>query len=498
MSKRLSLFKLLNFKSNDKKSTVTLPADILYEVFSLVKDDPKTLHSCILVNRLWCEITAPYLWSKVFKSNSPPASSIISIFIASLEENEKLELSKAGIKITNQLRKPPTFDYVSFIQHVSLDKLYSSILKWTQETIMKRHTKISSLSLDRSSKLTWMKIKDNLGVELDLSNIRELTINYTTDKFFFEAIEKQIKNLKVLNIIKSSDEELSNFKDQNFLSSLIFSQYNLNKFSLKCYDTIKVGFNSNIFIPLASQSDTLTSLSFYGIPFPNNKSIKSLKVCKNLQELEIRRCTNCLEEINDLNDLEFPELTKINLIESSIQWTKLIQIIVKNNPKYLKEFIYQPWELLEESNNNLTKTIIKYLSSYKIKLETFGISIIEGAENHHDDYDNDENEKEREEEEKNIAYLIDIFETSKYLMKNLNIWPELGKYLPVTLKHLNIWIFIGAKPMKDFLFNTKAKLDTLYIDSWNEDYLWSPYNDVLNDYIKDRSLDINEFFYPAI
>ncbi|CAJ0825521.1 4980_t:CDS:2 [Entrophospora sp. SA101] len=392
----------------------------------------------------------------VFKSNSPPASSIINIFIASLEENEKLELSKAGIKITNQLRKSPTFDYVSFIQHVSLDKLYSSILKWTQETIMKRHTKISSLSLDRSSKLTWMKIKDNLGVELDLSNIRELTINYTTDKFFFEAIEKQIKNLKVLNIIKSSDEELSNFKDQNFLSSLIFSQYNLNKFSLKCYDTIKVGFNSNIFIPLASQSDTLTSLSFYGIPFPNNKSIKSLKVCKNLQELEIRRCTNCLEEINDLNDLEFPELTKINLIESSIQWTKLIQIIVKNNPKYLKEFIYQPWELLEESNNNLTKTIIKYLSIYKIKLETFGISIIE------------------------------------------DIWPELGKYLPVTLKHLNIWIFIGAKPMKDFLFNTKAKLDTLYIDSWNEDYLWSPYNDVLNDYIKDRSLDINEFFYPAI
>src|SRR5438128_2241576 len=117
-----------------------------------------------------------------------------------------------------------------------------------------------------------MKIKDNLGVELNLSNIKELTINYTTDKFFFEAIEKQIKNLKVLNIIKSSNEELNNFKDQNFLSSLIFSQYNLSKFSLKCYDTIKVEFNSNIFIPLASQSDTLTSLSFYGIPFPNNKS----------------------------------------------------------------------------------------------------------------------------------------------------------------------------------------------------------------------------------
>ena len=70
--------------------------------------------------------------------------------------------------------------------------------------------------------------------------------------------------------------------------------------------------------------------------------------------------------------------------------------------------------------------------------------------------------------------------------------------MPVTLKHLNVWIFICAKAMDQFLQNTKATLDSLYVDAWVEDFLCHPYSDVLTCYLKDRPIDLTEFFRPAI
>ncbi|CAG8826807.1 31753_t:CDS:1, partial [Racocetra persica] len=47
--------------------SVTLIADILREIFEYHKDDPKTLHSLINVNRLWCCQAIPLLWRRPFE-----------------------------------------------------------------------------------------------------------------------------------------------------------------------------------------------------------------------------------------------------------------------------------------------------------------------------------------------------------------------------------------------------------------------------------------------
>ena len=41
--------------------------EIILRIIELLKGDTKTLHSCILVNRLWCKITVPILWTNTFK-----------------------------------------------------------------------------------------------------------------------------------------------------------------------------------------------------------------------------------------------------------------------------------------------------------------------------------------------------------------------------------------------------------------------------------------------
>src|SRR5437762_332736 len=43
-----------------------LPADCLNEIFENLDDDKTTLHSCLLVSRLWCKISVRILWRDIW------------------------------------------------------------------------------------------------------------------------------------------------------------------------------------------------------------------------------------------------------------------------------------------------------------------------------------------------------------------------------------------------------------------------------------------------
>ncbi|CAG8483410.1 8315_t:CDS:2 [Scutellospora calospora] len=515
LQRKKSLFRFFGRKR--QAHSARLPADCLYDIFNLLKDDIKSLHSCILVNRLWCETAVPYLWSHPFKRSTPPAPSLINVLVACLSDDEKSVLVQNGIKLSTQLKKPPTFDYASFIPHLSLESLYSIVQNWTMRQSIKRRSSISSqcvsginnsalsvycalcrlffgdkstitsLKLDRPTKHSFPDMEDSLGIDLCLQNIKNLTIRYTSDHFLFDALRKQAENIEYLTVIKSSEASLRNFEDFQYLSSLIFSQSKLRAFSLMCYDTVN-GFSPSILTPLASQADTLVSLNLHGIPFPGDSSIHALTICTNLEELIIARCTNgpgC--QLDQILMADFPNLRKVRVVESSHLWGHLIASVIQKNPVDLDELHYQPWE--DEEHDVLSTSIIQSITKWQPKLKKFGIAV------NTDD----------------IPSLIEIFNAPGCRLEILSlfssgkqesdidkIWPELGKHLPITLKHLNIWIFIGAKSMNNFLKNTKAILDSLYIDSWFEDYSHPPYINVLSDYLEDRSIDIANFFTPAL
>src|ERR1044072_9525588 len=44
-----------------------LNRDCLWEIFTNLEHDKKTLHGALLVNRLWCEIAVQFLWRKPFR-----------------------------------------------------------------------------------------------------------------------------------------------------------------------------------------------------------------------------------------------------------------------------------------------------------------------------------------------------------------------------------------------------------------------------------------------
>jgi len=76
-----------------------IPADCLYEIFEYLKDkfldrDIISLHSCLLVNRFWCEVAVGILWKDIldFEHDSNSSFKLISILIACLPNESKVLL----------------------------------------------------------------------------------------------------------------------------------------------------------------------------------------------------------------------------------------------------------------------------------------------------------------------------------------------------------------------------------------------------------------------
>ena len=101
-----------------------LPADCLNEIFENLEEDKITLHSCLLVNRLWCEISVGILWRDIwsfisflsFQKRPQARLAIFNTLIACLpyESSEFLcenGLDENEIFVSASTSEPPLFNY---------------------------------------------------------------------------------------------------------------------------------------------------------------------------------------------------------------------------------------------------------------------------------------------------------------------------------------------------------------------------------------------------
>src|SRR3954469_21424545 len=89
-----------------------IPADCLDEIFKRLEEDKVTLRSCLLVNRLWCEVSVRILWRSIMNYNT---------LIACLPNESKEILYQNGIiNSTSVASNPPMHHFVKFCQLVNL------------------------------------------------------------------------------------------------------------------------------------------------------------------------------------------------------------------------------------------------------------------------------------------------------------------------------------------------------------------------------------------
>src|SRR3954471_21106200 len=99
---------------NEKKTLSKmsqLPVDCLNEIFQCLEEDKITLRSCLLVNRLWCEVSVRILWTSVWNYDT---------LIACLP-NESKEILYRNRIITSTSTSKPLFNYIAFIKKLEID-----------------------------------------------------------------------------------------------------------------------------------------------------------------------------------------------------------------------------------------------------------------------------------------------------------------------------------------------------------------------------------------
>src|SRR6266480_2331705 len=150
-----------------------IPTYCLNEIFENLEDDKISLHSCLLVSRLWCKVSVRILWrdiwnfknSVTYQRRLKVESAILSTLFACLPNESKELLHKNEIFISTPTSNPPTFNYAAFCKVLSIHEISRII-----NEVLKHE--ISSLSL-----------KDR---------------NYLVTKEIYKMFVNQVSSLKIL------------------------------------------------------------------------------------------------------------------------------------------------------------------------------------------------------------------------------------------------------------------------------------------------------------
>ncbi|POG76072.1 hypothetical protein GLOIN_2v1559990, partial [Rhizophagus irregularis DAOM 181602=DAOM 197198] len=121
----------------------TLPPELIRPIVLYLKNDKKSLHSCLLVSRDWCKETVDLLWKQPFHflytCNKINSSVLAQFTNPKLNNqchcsNEKRQYQATNLLMTYLSIKHGiiTFDYFEFLRVLDLHELYCAIKDWNQ------------------------------------------------------------------------------------------------------------------------------------------------------------------------------------------------------------------------------------------------------------------------------------------------------------------------------------------------------------------------------
>src|ERR1700722_18883163 len=104
-----------------------LPVECLNEIFEHLEKDNITLHSCLLVNRLWCKVSVEILWRDIWNFTCFKFHLYLRTLFTCLPDESKDLLYENGVHIPTPISKSPLFNYSSFCKVLSIPELINNI-----------------------------------------------------------------------------------------------------------------------------------------------------------------------------------------------------------------------------------------------------------------------------------------------------------------------------------------------------------------------------------
>ncbi|GBC04073.1 hypothetical protein RclHR1_00550018 [Rhizophagus clarus] len=364
-----------------------LTSDCLYEIFQYLEDSTKSLHSCLLVNRIWCETSVPLLWRDPFKpiiSYHNKEKYYIGIFctlFSCLDEETKQFLSICNINSTDLTQKrlllfnKPLFKYPIYCRYLDLNNLniiikqqfrneeFITLVKQVfLKMIISKSNSIKKIIIQDDNQHSIYPISDFPGAERSLSQLVELQCDSCINSLFYYELARCCKNIQRLIITYCRSDNLG-------LISLIKVQRSLKYLRCVAYDRLG-GFNEIGKALSEYQSKSLLELELIeDICIP----IEFISSFINLKKLKIDIYGDGLNP-SEIYFLEKAKLPKLEYLSTEIEFprlniiTRLIMNTMGNlNYIYLGSFVPdETYQDIETYHKTISKHCpnLEYVSAF--------------------------------------------------------------------------------------------------------------------------------------
>ncbi|CAB5181375.1 unnamed protein product [Rhizophagus irregularis] len=211
--------------------------ELLSEIIQYFRNDFSTLHSCILVNRLWCRLAIPLLWENPFSiipnknyfSIEYHKIRFIETYLVMLNDNDKIKLYEFGIN--NPLHSNILFNYSSFIQYLDTRLVGDCIENWVSS--VKKNEKPSYIFLKITQNLDFIKFVYKLLIKMFIENEAVLhTFDIKIRQKYFDIVsELVLQSSNFICNIRNFYLESYLYENDNITPLLKFLNSNCNSIS---------------------------------------------------------------------------------------------------------------------------------------------------------------------------------------------------------------------------------------------------------------------------
>ncbi|PKY26447.1 hypothetical protein RhiirB3_528589 [Rhizophagus irregularis] len=333
--------------------------ELMNDIIKYLQNDFSTLHSCILVNRLWCRLAIPLLWENPF-SIPTENYNFIEIYLNNLSNDLKSELNEYKIN-DNLLPSNTLFNYPIFLEYLNTWKFISSIGKWFETLNPKNRYYLRDS--DKHSMFGFKKLICVLLFKLFIKNEVNLHIfeievtDFNIFNFYLDDILElilqnpnfihNIKNLKLYIMVNSSIYNVKIKSIKNRISEMIPNSHQILKKIVLGYRSFPIYQSlllSNNF------SNSLNTIIFYHIDFH-----------------DIINLDKVFEQFNVLESVHIFKCFSLN------NFTQ--QIINSTKPFKLKSFFLSEMIKIESLELLLQKSFLDLIEDMRQKLNYLTIDI---------------------------------------------------------------------------------------------------------------------------
>ncbi|CAG8456526.1 6029_t:CDS:2, partial [Acaulospora morrowiae] len=344
-----------------------LPFECIEEIVENLIEDHEALHSCILVDRLWCRISMPILWRfpQNFSINHQNFWSKIVKPILSCMNTTSLELIKAiGCKLVDSIQRPPLFDYVGYMQKLTCCDVHNIIeyilpeLGRNENSILHNSLveRVYNLFLNGGSRLFYFEIPNipicyHLCATSKLSNLQIFECDLDTSPMYFYEMAKYCNSIQQLLIF------IDDCVQENFgLVTLIKSQRCLRYVRIR-----SVAWKSQMRVCLHELAKAIkghsATLTYFEISGYICLPVSIIEAFENLKTLVISMDYHSTQE---LSVTSFPKLEELEIqYDEFTQFSTYMGIISKTRGT-LKRIFWQFMDFAHDLDvDTYARTIIK-------------------------------------------------------------------------------------------------------------------------------------------